>query len=296
MSIDGRYSKRDGVRHATCCPTIAIAIAGPFIMAMGVVITDKVIVQRLTDYIYTGGEMDFDSHCLRVAKFFHIVGRCIRCLGDYYAGISPSLIHPDSKHARFFPSITSYRNEKDRSLHSFHYVRYLEEDPSCVTLLAQETDGGRFIVVKFVRRYGIAAHRLLAPHFAPDVLYYGPVGQHKGSPSYGKYQMVVMEWIKGESAGVLKKQEILPPTFRRDVGEAVKCLHMANYVFGDLRHQNIMVCHDGTIKLVDFDWASIHGQGKYPAKMNFKAIRWPRGVGPGEIMLMEHDIEMLDSL
>jgi hypothetical protein len=35
MSIDAS-SKRDGVRNVTCCPTIAIAIAGPFIMAMGV--------------------------------------------------------------------------------------------------------------------------------------------------------------------------------------------------------------------------------------------------------------------
>jgi hypothetical protein len=295
MSIDVRYSKWDGVCHVTCCPMIAIAIAGPFIMAMGVVITDKVIVQQLTDYIYTGQEMDFDSHCLQVAKFFHIVGHCICCIGDYYAGISPCLIHPDSKHARFFPSITSYHN-KDRSLHSFHYVHYLEDDPSCVTLLTQDTDGGRFIVVKFVQHYGITAYRLLTPHFAPDVLYYGPVGQHKGSPSYSKYQMVVMEWIKGESAAVLKKVGKLPPTFTRDVQEAVKCLHVANYVFGDLLHQNIMVCHDGRMKLVEFDWASIHGQGKYPVKMNLKAIRWPRGVGPGEIMLMEHNIEMLDNL
>jgi serine/threonine protein kinase len=266
MSIDRRYSKRDGVRNVTCCPTIAIAIAGPFIMAMGVVMTDKVIVQRLTDYIYTGREMDFDSHCLRVAKFFHAVGRCIYRLGDYYAGISPSLIHPDSKHPRFFPSITSYRNEKDGVLHSFRYVRYLEKDPSCVTLLAQENDGGRFIVVKFVRQYGIAAHRLLAPRFAPDVLCIGPVGQYEGSPSYGKYQMVVMEWINGESAAVLKKQDKLPPTFIRDVREAVKRLHASNYVFGDLRHQNIMVCQDGKIKLVISTGQAFMVKGNIPCK------------------------------
>jgi hypothetical protein len=57
-----------------------------------------------------------------------------------------------------------------------------------------------------------------------------------------------------------------------------------------------MVCQDGKIKLVDFDWAGIHGQGKYPAQMNLQGIRWPGGVGPLEVMLMEHDIEMLDNL
>jgi serine/threonine protein kinase len=246
-------------------------------MAMAVVMTDKVIVQRLTDYIYTGRELDADSHCLRIAKFFYAIGRCISRLGDYYASILPSTIEPDSKHPRFFPSIASYRNET--SPRSFRYVRYLEENPSCVTLLAEETDGGKLIVVKFVQRYGIAAHQLLAEAgFAPHVFYFGRVGQHDDSPSYGKYQMVIMEWINGESAADLKTQDKLSATFTTDVREAVDFLHASNYVFGDLRHQNIMVRHDGKIKLVDFDWAGIHGQAKYPAQMNM-TIQWPRGVG-----------------
>jgi hypothetical protein len=143
--------------------------------------------------------------------------------------------HPLSNRTRSTPDFSlpsSYRNEKDASLHSFRYVRYLEEDPSCVTFLAQETDGDGFIVVKFVRQYGIAAHRLLAPRFAPDVLCIGPVGQYEGSPSYGKYQMVVMEWINGESAAVLLAQKKLSPTFTSDVREAVNLLHTSNYVFG----------------------------------------------------------------
>lgn len=206
--IEGRYAKRDGVRNVTCCPTITIATAGPFIMTMAVVITDKVIVQRLTDHIYTGRELD-DSHCIRVAKFFHAVGRCISRLGEYYATISPSTSEPDSKHPRFFPSITSYVDEKDGLLHSFHYVRSLEQDPSCVTFLAEEVDDRKFIVVKFVRQYGIAAHQHLAEAgFAPDIHYFGHVGQ-RNSPSYGIYRMVVVEWIDGESAAVVKVRDKL---------------------------------------------------------------------------------------
>jgi hypothetical protein len=122
-------------------------------MAMAVVITDKVIVQRLTDYIYTGRELDVDSQCVRVAKLFYSVGRCISRLSDYYAAISPSTIEPDSNHPRFFPSITSYRI--DATSRSFHYIRQLEQAPSCVTFLAEEVDGGKLIVVKFGRQLAL---------------------------------------------------------------------------------------------------------------------------------------------
>ena len=64
--------KRDGIRNTTCCPTVVLAVMGPFIMILAVVVTGKVIVQRLTDYIYTGRQLDGDdSHCMRVAKVFH---------------------------------------------------------------------------------------------------------------------------------------------------------------------------------------------------------------------------------
>ena len=71
-------------------------------------------------------------------------------------------------------------------------------------------------------------------------------------------------------------------------------LQAANFVFRDLCLQNIMVCHNGKIKLVDFDWAGIHGQAKYPAQLNMETIQWPQGVGPQMVMLKEHDDKMLD--
>jgi hypothetical protein len=54
-------------------------------MVMAVVITDKVIVQRLTDYIYTGRQMDGDdSHAMRIAKVLYGIGRCIDELFKYH--------------------------------------------------------------------------------------------------------------------------------------------------------------------------------------------------------------------
>jgi hypothetical protein len=41
-------------RNATNCPTFLVASAGPWIVILGAVITDGVIVQRLTDYVWVG--------------------------------------------------------------------------------------------------------------------------------------------------------------------------------------------------------------------------------------------------
>ncbi|KAK2463746.1 hypothetical protein APHAL10511_004239 [Amanita phalloides] len=40
--------------NATACPTFLVATAGPWIVILGAVITDGVIVQQLTDYIWVG--------------------------------------------------------------------------------------------------------------------------------------------------------------------------------------------------------------------------------------------------
>ena len=47
--------------------------------------------------------------------------------------------------------------------------------------------------------------------------------------------------------------------------------------------------------LVDFDWCDKAGKGRYPPGINQEII-WPMGVGPGKIMLEEHDIKMLEDL
>jgi hypothetical protein len=234
---DGLHSKRDGIRNATCCPTIVVATTGTLVKVMAVVMADKVIVQRLTDFIYTGSQRDGDDSCVNVAKLFHVLGRCISNLFQYYAEVSQSTLERHSETSRFFPSVTSYGD----SPRDFCYLRHLEKDSSCVTFLAQETDEQKkLIVVKFVQRYGHGAHECLAAAgFAPEIYYFGRVSQ---APSYRGYQMVVMEWIEGKSAVDLAVKQKLPATSIDQVREAVKCLHDSQFVFGDLRCQNIMVC------------------------------------------------------
>jgi hypothetical protein len=58
-------------RNATACPTFLIATAGPWIVVLGAVITDGVIVQRLTDYVWVGIDSVLnESHITDVAESF----------------------------------------------------------------------------------------------------------------------------------------------------------------------------------------------------------------------------------
>jgi hypothetical protein len=103
---------------------LVLATTGRFIMVMAVVVTDKVIVQPPTDYIYSGRQMDDDdSHDMRIAKVLYRIGRCIDELSKYYVTVSPASMKPNSEHPRFFPSITSYYHELTSSIRSFRYVR-----------------------------------------------------------------------------------------------------------------------------------------------------------------------------
>ena len=50
-------------------------------------------------------------------------------------------------------------------------------------------------------------------------------------------------------------------------------------VFGDLRGPNIMVTKKGEVKLIDFNWAGIDGQAKYPSLITVALSMWPDGDG-----------------
>lgn len=96
------------------------------------------------------------------------------------------------------------------------------------------------IVVKFVARYGIDAHNLLAQEgYAPRLQYYGPLDgkytmedvPHMEAPpvlSCGpmQIQMVVMDYVV--------RSEIPPGDFHQQISNILTGLHIMGYVFGDL--------------------------------------------------------------
>ena len=125
--------------------------------------------------------------------------------------------------------------------------------------------------------------------FAPKLLYYGPINIMPDMPSYGKLQMVVMEYVDGIPVHAAKQ---LPVNFHQDLSKAIKYCHEKGFVFGDLRKPNVMITKDEKVKLIDFDWAGWDGKVMYPVCINLN-LGWPEGVQGLEPILKEHDQKML---
>ncbi|KAJ7761882.1 hypothetical protein DFH07DRAFT_679814, partial [Mycena maculata] len=86
----------------------------------------------------------------------------------------------------------------------------------------------------------------------------------------------------------------LPHSVLEDVRRAIEVLHRHNIVFGDLRLPNIMVRQHGSRSpCVDFDWAAIAGQGRYPATISDLDV-WAPTVVPYGVMEKEHDLHLLE--
>ncbi|KAI0316708.1 hypothetical protein OF83DRAFT_1059914, partial [Amylostereum chailletii] len=83
-----------------------------------------------------------------------------------------------------------------------------------------------------------------------------------------------------------------------DIKKATRILHDHGFVFGNLRHPNILVLPETLgAMLIDFEWAGKEGQARYPRYINMVAnINWAptvEGLGLNE---REHDIHMLERL
>jgi hypothetical protein len=178
-----------------------------------------------------------------------------------------------------------------------------KNDFSCNTMRARTcTEPSQDIVVKFADRYGAAAHDALAAvGLAPKVLYCGPVCGKRGGPSYGGLTMVVMEYIEGQTVAALKEKagmgKDLKEVVRSEVNRALDIPHRErSLVYGDLRGPNVMVTKDKMVKLIDFDWAGVQGQVRYPSLISDDHGKWVEGVVAGEPIQKEHDLAMLEKL
>jgi serine/threonine protein kinase len=264
-------------------------------VVLGAVITDGVIVQRLTNSVWVGLDSVLnESQIADVAKVFWALRTSLGKLKSYYEGVNPTDDLPAA--SRYFPSITAYYDGNE--LVEFDYIGFLEDGPDCITLHAQTRTMSQDIVVKFVDRYGEKAHRLLADaDLAPKLLYCGSPHLKDDQPTYQSISMVVMEYVDGDTLAKAKRtmDEGTIETVRSEVRRALELLHDNGLVFADLRPPNVMITKDGKVKLIDFNWPGEEGQAKYPSLMS-KGIAWPEGVEALTVMRREHDLDMLNKL
>jgi hypothetical protein len=286
-------NKYDNIRNGSCCPSLIVAIAGPYICFLGCVFSHVPIVQHLTDYIYLGGGPFSRDHVTRIARVFHIIAKAIDSLIGEYETMTTNVARKSSS---FLPYSTF--GVADLVYHDrLRDASDVEDDPRRAIFRA--TFGTTNVVVKFCETYGEDAHRLLADYgFAPRLYHCSKVS--------GGLWMVVMDWEPGGNAAYrFRHQPELRDEVLKNIRDAVAILHNEGFVFGDLRRPNIVIVErkigandQRTIRgmLIDFDWAGRDGVVTYPHTINTKDIRWPRGIEGGKLIEKSHDLEMFAKL
>ncbi|KAH9905070.1 uncharacterized protein BXZ73DRAFT_85282 [Epithele typhae] len=248
----------------------------------------------------------------RVVDVMAAVRRCLNSLRDTYGSL-----HADRHEDRppvpplghFFPRPTALADTEHpevtpRALpegleficrldHLGAPVRGLALDPStrrCNPIYLAGLHGTP-VLVKFTERYNIDAHEMLvAPGLAPPVHHFARI--------VGGY-VVVMEYVPPERGRDLTDGK--PAGARAEVARALRILHDAGIVFGDLREQNVLyipATGDGDPArtwLIDFDWAGEAGVAEYPPRMN-PSVTWAAGMVPGAPMKVECDEEMFEMM
>lgn len=144
--------------------------------------------------------------------------------------------------------------------------------------------GQKPAIIKFCEQYSKEAHQTLSNVHAPELYYFDEL--------YGGVKIVVMEFVIAPTAHERYFDSVVPRHVQEKVKEAVLLLHQRGIVWGDLRRPNVLVTDAEEIKLVDFDWAGMENQQRYPPRMN-NEIEWPDRVRPNAIMKKEDDLEML---
>ena len=88
-----------------------------------------------------------------------------------------------------------------------------------------------------------------------------------------------MDYIDGDTLAK-KGKELDDKTTQSvwsEVLDAINILHGSGLVFGDLRPLNVMITKANEVKLIDFNWAGVEGQAKYPSLIS-SDIKWVAGV------------------
>ncbi|CAA7260909.1 unnamed protein product [Cyclocybe aegerita] len=326
--------ERNETRDRCCCPTFLLAGGGPWLCVMGSVLTDKVIVQRLTDMMWLSQSSSEEAERIyKVARVLSALRKCLKTLTEYYRETVPRIppITKGSPHPRFYPNPSSYKGDTGKV--TFQYLEFLEERDDCVTFRAKITSSNEPVVVKFVSAYGAEVHRFLAEKgHAPRLRYYGPLPNPyepllrspvtESAPpglTFGSMKMVVMDYIDSATKP--------PPDARKQVEGVLELLHPAGYVFGDLRSQNILFDSEDKVKFIDFNWTGRYdmtikdasgvpariqklideksvgwakpkeGYSHYPYNINLDStIGWPKDLGPLQPIRPAHDWHMLEEL
>jgi serine/threonine protein kinase len=222
---------------------------------------------------------------MRAARYFGAAKKAISGLRRYYQQELDAInaLDPHNRPKPEFPHPDHYVSLSDSTIHAFNYMCPLDNDKLVFRGKADDDD----ICIKFVCQYSKDAHlKCSSSGFAPALRGFQLIP--------GGWYMVIMDYI-GDTYEELYDSPI-KTSFVTEVRDKVESLHQAGYVHGDLRTTNVMVKKNGGpgIMLIDFDWAGVIGDVRYPMNVNREGVTRPAGAYDGELIMADHDIEMVD--
>ncbi|KAG1860902.1 hypothetical protein F4604DRAFT_1957637 [Suillus subluteus] len=232
-----------------------------------------------------------------VARHVGALRKALRSLSECYERMSSNITSPSpDPHLKFldsefpdprFPYPYSYTCVETSLTCHFTYCHQMD---TTRLLFSAKTTDAKMLCIKFVHHYSKEVHqRCASGGFAP-VLY-----GFEHLP--GGWYMVVMEFITDDYCCL---GELFDPSPHHDALAAeLQSLHEEGYVHGDIRDTNVMVKKDHSpgFKLVDFDWSGKIGEIRYPINVYRGKRLWrPAGAEDGQLILAEHDIQMLHAM
>lgn len=300
--VDSYILQFDHFSRRSNCPCLSIGFSGTqievacFVYAQAVHF-DSLFLENVRD------GFDLHSQVLRLGRVFDVVLKAFVRLKAFYAGLNEIPDPAGDDIHRFFPNPIPLASTVH--MPKFQFLRRLMIGEASLNLapgvfigIMKETaeDGsyqeGQQVVVKFSTRYNSDAQELLAKDGLAPVVYYSQ--RLRGCD----FIMTIMEFVDGQMMSHFQgMEEKLPRELYTSVKCAIDLLHNADYVFGDLRPQNILVKGSSGV-LVDFDWVARAGEGRYPASIDPRSVShgWAPGMTRNGLMETEHDHYMLKAI
>ncbi|KAI0255340.1 hypothetical protein BJV78DRAFT_1350597 [Lactifluus subvellereus] len=283
--------KQAPVMLGSVLPCMIVVIIGPHMGFAGAAWNDRPVIQVLSTTLPFHFH-DSDTNLRTVAaRHLGAFKKAIRALERYYRSelAVSQASHQPSSHGRIFPYQTDFTSLADLKTHHIEYVSQLIPDK---LLFSGKLSDDRDVCIKFTRHYSPEAHSFCSlAGYAPELLGFQPIA--------GGWVMVVMDLIGFNYVEFHKSSRAGNPATFETLRDILSRLHEAGFVHGDIRDTNIMVDESsgGCPMLVDFDWAGKIGDVRYPMNVYRGPGLWrPDGACDGELITVDHDIQMLERL
>lgn len=265
-------------------PCFLMEIVGTHMAIYGAVYTDTVCVDRLTPCLWLAFQPNNRSAMAQLAKTLKALKNALERLETYYRDLPSADTQVQFPYFRKFEDIHQQETK----------ITYTAEIKNHVYRAKTNTD--KRVIVKFVERYGTAAHEACASkELAPQLLSVQQVTS--------RYKMVVMEDLENATTlwDYLCHNRSDMDWLLRRCRKALEVLHKQGFCHGDFRPNNILVIpatntNDKDIRVIDFDWSGVTNSDTYPLFMNHTDLRWHETASDGKVLKEEHDLYLLEQL